>query len=73
MGEHDVSFDAMGSRLRLLIGEPGLGMAPASEAAARARRFVIEFDRALSRFNPSSELCALNEDPRERVPASELT
>ena len=26
----------------------------------------------LSRFKPESELCALNADPRERVPASEL-
>ncbi len=72
MGEHDVSFDAMGSHLRLLIGEPGPGTAPAPEAAARARRFVAEFDGALSRFKPNSELCALNEDPKEVVPASEL-
>jgi thiamine biosynthesis lipoprotein len=72
VGEHDVSFDAMGSRLRLLIGEPGPGMAPAPEAAERVRRFVTEFDAALSRFKPDSELCALNDDPRERVPASEL-
>ena len=72
MGEHDVSFDAMGSRVRLLIGEPGPGIVPAQEAAARARQFVTEFDAALSRFKPGSELCALNDDPRERVPASEL-
>ena len=72
MGEHDVIFDAMGSHVRLLIGEPGPGMAPAPAAAERARQFVVEFDAALSRFKPDSELCALNEDPRERVPASEL-
>jgi FAD:protein FMN transferase len=72
VGEHDVSFDAMGSHLRLLIGEPGPGAVPAPEAAERARRFVAEFDAALSRFKPGSELRALNEDPRERVPASEL-
>jgi len=70
--DHDVSFDAMGSHVRLLIGEPGPGMAPAPEAAERARRFVGEFDAALSRFRPGSELCALNADPRERVPSSEL-
>jgi FAD:protein FMN transferase len=72
MGEHDVIFDAMGSHVRLLIGEPGPGMAPAPAAAEQARQFVVEFDAALSRFKPESELCALNDDPRERVRASEL-
>ena len=69
---YDVAFDAMGSHLRLLIGEPGPRMAPASVAAARARRFVAEFEATLSRFRADSELCSLNDDPRERVPASEL-
>ncbi|HEX3609831.1 MAG TPA: FAD:protein FMN transferase [Solirubrobacterales bacterium] len=72
MAEHDVIFDAMGSHVRLLIGEPGAGMAASPAAAEEARKFVVEFDRTLSRFKPESELCALNEDPRERVPASEL-
>jgi FAD:protein FMN transferase len=72
MSEHDLTFDAMGSHVRLLIGEPGPGMAPAAEAAAQGRRFVEDFDAALSRFKPDSELCRLNADPRERVPASEL-
>lgn len=72
MAEHDLSFEAMGSRVRLLIGEPEAGAASAAEAAERARRFVVAFATALSRFNPVSELCALNEDPRERVPASPL-
>jgi FAD:protein FMN transferase len=72
MSEHDLTFDAMGSHVRLLIGEPGPGMAPAAEAAEQGRSFVEDFDRALSRFKPESELCRLNADPRERVPASEL-
>jgi thiamine biosynthesis lipoprotein len=72
MSEHDVVFDAMGSHVRLLIGEPGPGMAAAPAAAETARKFIVEFDRALSRFKPESELCAFNADPRERVPASEL-
>lgn len=72
MSEHDVTFDAMGSHVRFLIGEPGPGMAPAAEAAERARRFIAEFDATLSRFKPGSELSALNADPRETVPASEL-
>jgi thiamine biosynthesis lipoprotein len=72
MSEHDLVFDAMGSHVRLLIGEPGPGMEPAAVAAEAARLFVTEFDAKLSRFKPESELCALNADPRERVPASEL-
>jgi thiamine biosynthesis lipoprotein len=72
VGEHDVIFDAMGSHVRLLIGEPGPGMAPPAKAAEEAMRFVVEFDAALSRFKPDSELCVFNADPRERVPASEL-
>jgi thiamine biosynthesis lipoprotein len=72
MSEHDLTFDAMGSHVRLLIGEPGPGMAPAEAAAEQGRRFVEDFDAALSRFKPESELCRLNADLRRRVPASEL-
>jgi thiamine biosynthesis lipoprotein len=72
MSEHDITFDAMGSHVRLLIGEPGPEMAPAAEAAERAKAYILDFDAALSRFNPASELCALNADPRRRVPASQL-
>ncbi|MGH2936904.1 MAG: FAD:protein FMN transferase [Solirubrobacterales bacterium] len=74
MNEHDLTFEAMGSHVRFLIGEPGpeSGLPPAAEAAAEARRFVDEFDVGLSRFKPGSELRALNRDPRDRVPASPL-
>jgi thiamine biosynthesis lipoprotein len=72
MNEHDLTFDAMGSHVRLLIGDPGPGMPPAAAAAEQGRRFVEDFDATLSRFKPDSELCRLNADPRERVPASEL-
>jgi thiamine biosynthesis lipoprotein len=72
MGDHDLTFDAMGSHVRLLIGEPGPGMPPAAAAAEQGRLFVEDFDATLSRFRPDSELCRLNADPRERVPASEL-
>ncbi len=72
MSEHDVTFDAMGSHVRLLIGEPGPGASPAPRAAERARLFIVDFERALSRFRDDSELCALNSDPRDRVPASRL-
>jgi FAD:protein FMN transferase len=70
--EHDTSFEAMGSHVRLLIGEP-LSEAPSpAEAAERIQRFVAEFEATLSRFDPDSELSALNRDPRERVPGSPL-
>ena len=72
MAEHEVAFDAMGSHLRVLIGAPGPGVAAAAEAAADARRFIAEFEATLTRFRPESELCRLNEDRREVVPASEL-
>ncbi len=72
MSEHDVSFEAMGSHVRFLIGEPGEGLPPAAEAAARAREFIAEFDRRLSRFDAASELCRLNADRRRRVPSSPL-
>jgi FAD:protein FMN transferase len=72
MSEHDLTFDAMGSHVRLLVGEPGPGMPPASVAAEQGRRFVEDFDATLSRFRPGSELSRLNADRRERVPASEL-
>jgi len=72
MAEHDLTFDAMGSHVRMLIGEPGPGMAPAAQAAEQGRCFIQQFDAALSRFKSDSELCRLNADPRERVPASEL-
>lgn len=72
MAEHDVVFEAMGSQVRLLIGEPQGDADPPAAAAERAQRFVAEFEAALSRFRPDSELCAFNADPREVVPASEL-
>ncbi len=73
MREHDVIFDAMGSHVRLLIGEPGPGMAPgAGWPPSRRGDSSSSSTQALSRFKPDSELCALNADPRERVPASEL-
>ncbi|MGZ5313820.1 MAG: FAD:protein FMN transferase [Solirubrobacterales bacterium] len=72
MSYHDVTFDAMGSEVRLLIGDPLPGSPPADHAAAQARGFIDGFDAALSRFRPESELSALNADPRPEVPASDL-
>ncbi|HEU4737900.1 MAG TPA: FAD:protein FMN transferase [Solirubrobacterales bacterium] len=70
--EHDVTFPAMGSHVRLLIGESGPDLPPAAVAAAEAQSFVADFEATLSRFDRESELSALNRDRRERVPASPL-
>jgi thiamine biosynthesis lipoprotein len=73
MSEHDMSFQCMGTTVRLLVG-PALDPALPSpaDAAASARAYLEGFDRRLSRFREDSELCALNRDPRAVVPASRL-
>ncbi|HEX2087364.1 MAG TPA: FAD:protein FMN transferase, partial [Solirubrobacteraceae bacterium] len=63
----DESFSALGTTVRIVVEAPD-----AETLARRARQTVEEYDRRLSRFRPDSELCALNADPRERVPASSL-
>jgi thiamine biosynthesis lipoprotein len=71
--ELDYTFPAMGSDVRLLIGDRLLSNAPTPlEAADRERAFTLEFSDRLSRFRPASELSALNRDPRTSVPASAL-
>src|SRR6185503_15474751 len=73
VSEHDTRFECMGSRVRLLIGPATeRGLPPAEEAAARARSWLDDFDRRLSRFRADSELCRLNADPRTEVEASPL-
>ena len=72
MNECDVTFEAMGCEVRLIIGAPMPGQRPPAAAAERAQSFIARFDRTLSRFKAESELCALNADPRAAVPASDL-
>jgi thiamine biosynthesis lipoprotein len=68
--ELDYTFQAMGSDIRLLIGDRLLPGAPSPLAAAdRERAFVREFGARLSRFAPDSDLSALNRDPRSVIPA----
>lgn len=63
-GELDYTFRAMGSDVRLLIGDRLLASAPSPlEAADRERAFVWNFGDRLSRFRPDSDLSALNRDP----------
>lgn len=65
-------FPAMGSEIRVLVGPPGGELGSPPSAAERIERELHDFDRRLSRFRPESELCGLNADRREEVPASEL-
>jgi FAD:protein FMN transferase len=67
MTEHDVTFESMGSDARLIVAGPG-----AERAVARCLAYLAGFEARLSRFQPDSELCALNRDPRREVPASKL-
>jgi thiamine biosynthesis lipoprotein len=59
----DQTFRALGTDVRL-IGAPG--------PVARGRRLILDYHARLSRFLGTSELCALNADPRPVVPASPL-
>ena len=69
----DMTFRAMATDIRLIIDAPLLaGTVAPARAAERERSFILDFAHRLSRFEPDSELTALNHDPRERVPASPL-
>jgi thiamine biosynthesis lipoprotein len=72
MSGYDVSFRAMGSDVRLIVGEPAPGAPPSDQAGEAARDFIARFEACASRFRPESELCALNASPRESVPASPM-
>ena len=61
----DTTFRCMGTDVRLLVDGP-------RGTLHRERAFIEGFGRRLSRFEPGSELCALNADPRDAVPASRL-
>ena len=63
-------FECFGGRcaVRIVDDEPGA----AARAAAEARRRLLAAHRALSRFDPDSELSRLNRDPRPTVPTSPL-
>ncbi len=63
----DETFRALGTDVRLIASGPG-----SRAAVARARAEIVDYHARLSRFDPGSELCALNADPRRVVPASAL-
>lgn len=71
--EVDTSFDAMGTRVRLLVGARTRGgLPPSDEAAASIQDAVHRFDATLSRFRADSELSRLNRRPGRVSPASGL-
>jgi thiamine biosynthesis lipoprotein len=63
----DRTLRALGTDVRLVV----IGRR-AAWLASRAEREILYYHARLSRFLPGSELCALNDDPRRRVPASRL-
>lgn len=70
-GEAVERFDCFGGSCAVLV----LGRGPAGssgEAAKRAARRMCEWHAQFSRFDASSELCALNADARETVPVSPM-
>lgn len=69
----DRKFTLMGTSVRILVGRPCRDGAPApDEAADRVEAFLRDYEERLSRFRVTSELSALNADPRGEVPASDL-
>jgi thiamine biosynthesis lipoprotein len=62
-------FDCFGGSCSVLVSGDVAG-ATAREAASWARRKLERWDRAFSRFDPSSELSRLNADPRRTVHVS---
>jgi FAD:protein FMN transferase len=72
MSGADATFRAMGSEIRLIVGDPGENGIDPLDAVAEAQEFIEEFEQCLSRFRPDSELCALNSYVGDVVPASPL-
>ena len=64
-------FACFGGRCSVLVLGNGLG-GTAEGASARARRRLQHWHRQFSRFEPTSELSRLNQDPRETVPVSPM-
>ncbi len=63
----------MGTHIRILVGPSAhSGLPDPAEATDQVEAFLRSYEAALSRFRPDSELCALNADPRNEVPASDL-
>ena len=69
--ETDRRFKLFGSHVRLLIGEPMSPGLPSPEAMGIQIEFFLRLlHRKLTRFDESSELCALNSEPGEHCSVS---
>jgi thiamine biosynthesis lipoprotein len=64
------TFECFGGRCAVRVIDADT--AGAAWAAQEARRTLLGAHRALSRFDPESEVSRLNRDPRREVPASPL-
>jgi len=70
MNRVDQRFASMGSEARIRLESTDRSAADLERLAAAARATIDGIERALTRFDPASELCALNRDPRPLVPVS---
>ena len=71
MVEYDRRFKLFGTQVRLLIGDPAHEGVPSPEAKGIQLEFFLRLlHRKLTRFDPRSELSALNADPRPHLLAS---
>lgn len=69
----EITFDSMGSTIRIVAEAPlALGGPSPGAALAEARAWTEDFAQRLSRFRADSELSRLNADPRAVVPATAL-
>lgn len=68
--EHRETFPCFGSYCTVIV--TGEAQAGAAAALAAAKRRLLAWNRAFSRFDPTSELCALAADPRDTVPVSPM-
>ncbi len=62
----------MGGQARVRLESETVSAAELTRLAARARAVIDEVATTLTRFDPASELCRLNRDPRAALPTSAL-
>ena len=70
MNRVDERFRCMGCDARVRLESPSVRAGELEAAALAVRAALADADRRLTRFDPDSELCRLNADPRTAVPVS---
>jgi thiamine biosynthesis lipoprotein len=68
----DERFRCMGCDARVRLESSGFGANELGAIARAVRDALLDADIRLTRFDPGSDLCRLNADPREVVPVSPL-